>query len=316
MPLGYYNEQNLSQVELDALYYLIAARLCTSLCLSSYSQQEDPTNEYLGLHQGSVKKLLDKLISINPIEFTNQIKHACSIDLGPPPDLDTLIAERANYISNTMTLSYQKPINVVQGALQYLYDSSGNTYLDAVNNISHVGHCHPAIVSAAANQIMQLNTNTRYAYPQLNQYARMLVEVLPKPLSIVFFVNSGTEANELALRLARAHTGHDDMLVFEHAYHGNSAATLEVSPYKYRGKGGMGPSPLIHEVLSPDLYRGRFRKEDPKALTKYLDHQLKQIESIVATTKGLAGFIGESILGCGGQIVLPDGYLKNTSTLR
>jgi len=309
---GYHQERPLTSLEIEILYYLVAARLCTSLCISTHSQKEDPANQYLGLHQQPVKRLLDWLISINPVDFEQQLKRTCSIETSKSYTVSELKTARARYFSKTLSLSYQDPIFMVRGALQYLYDNQGKAYLDGVNNISHVGHCHPGVVSTAIAQLTQLNTNTRYLYPQLNEYAYLLCEQLPEPLSVVFFVNSGTEANELALRIARTHTGYKDMLVIEDAYHGNSLATLEVSPYKYHGKGGFGKKPHIHELLSPDLYRGKFRAEDPSALSKYLDQQQKTIKHVVDTCGGFAGFIGESLLGCGGQIVLPDGYLKGT----
>jgi 4-aminobutyrate aminotransferase-like enzyme/Ser/Thr protein kinase RdoA (MazF antagonist) len=309
---GYHRERPLTSLEIEVLYYLVAARLCTSLCISTHSQNEDPTNEYLGLHQTPVKRLLDWLISINPVDFEQQLKKTCSIEASEGHSIDELKTVRSRYFSKAMSLNYQDPLIMVRGALQYLYDSQGKAYLDGVNNISHVGHCHPGVVSAAITQLTQLNTNTRYLYPQLNEYACLLCEHLPEPLSVVFFVNSGTEANELALRMAGIHTGYNDILVIEDAYHGNSLATLEVSPYKYRGKGGFGKKPHIHELLSPDLYRGRFRAEDPSALSNYLDQMQKTIEQVVDTGGGLAGFIGESLLGCGGQVVLPKGYLEGT----
>ncbi len=309
---GYHLERPLASLEIEVLYYLVSARLCTSLCISTHCQNEDPTNEYVGLHQRPVKQLLDWLISINPVDFERQLKKTCSIEILKGHSIGDLKTVRSRYFSKAMSLNYREPIFMVRGALQYLYDSQGKAFLDGVNNISHVGHCHPGVVSAAISQLTQLNTNTRYLYPQLNEYAYLLCEHLPEPLSVVFFVNSGTEANELALRMARTHTGYNDILVIEDAYHGNSLATLEVSPYKYRGKGGFGKKPYIHELPSPDLYRGRFRAEDPSALSRYLDQQQKTIEHIVDSGGGLAGFIGESLLGCGGQVVLPDGYLKGT----
>ena len=308
--LGYHEQRALSSVELEVLYYSIAARLCISLCNSSHGLSQDPDNKYLAIHQEPVKALLDKLITINPWKFTQELKETCAIDLSEVLPSDKLLSERSQHFSSALSVSYKRPITMVQGALQYLYDNEGNTFLDAVNNISHVGHCHPAVVEAASKQIVRLNTNTRYLYPQLGRYADMLCALLPEPLSVVFFTNSGTEANELALRLARTHTGNKNTLVVENAYHGNSAATIEISPYKYLGKGGAGKSAHIHQILSPDTYRGKYRKDDPNHLNNYLTHLQKQINLILKNGNGPATFISESILGCGGQIVFPPGYLK------
>lgn len=306
---SYHQALKLDGLELELLYYLINTRLAVSLCLSSYHWQESPRNEYLGLHQKPVKELMDTMIAINPLHFERQIKAAC--DLQPrefiaTPDLRQL---RDKYFSKALSVSYQKPLHIIQGAMQYLYDARGRSYLDGVNNICHVGHCHPKVVAAAAGQWARLNTNTRYLYDSLHQYAEQLLESLPEPMAVVFFVNSGSEANDLALRLARTHTGHKDMVVLESAYHGNSTATLEISPYKYRGKGGPGGQNFVHEAAMPDLYRGKYRANMVDALQGYIKEMGQLVEGIIQKQGGLAGFIAESLLGCGGQIVLPEGYL-------
>jgi 4-aminobutyrate aminotransferase-like enzyme/Ser/Thr protein kinase RdoA (MazF antagonist) len=307
---GYHLQRSLSGAEIELLYYLVAARLCTSLCFSSHGQKQDPSNQYITLHQDPVKKLLDKLIAINPIQFELHLMKACELDT--VRDLKETRTGRSKHLSKSLSVSYHEPIDLTRGALQYLYNSDGHTFLDGVNNISHVGHCHPEIVKAATNQMARLNTNTRYLYHQLNTYAEAICNLLPDTLSTVFFVNSGTEANELALRLARNHTGHQDIIVIDAAYHGNSTATLEISPYKYKGPGGSGKKAYIHEFQVPDLYRGKFRADDENAVSKYLNEQEQIIAKAVASSSGIAGFIGESLLGCGGQIELPKGYLQGT----
>ena len=124
--------------------------------------------------------------------------------------------------------------------MQHLYDSRGRAYLDCVNNVAHVGHCHPRVVRAASEQMARLNTNTRYLYDELVEYIERLTATLPRPLSVVYLVSSGSEANELALRLARAHTGRNGFIVVDPAYHGNSNALIDISPYKFNGTGGRG----------------------------------------------------------------------------
>ena len=310
--LGYHQERNLSEIEIEVLYYLVGARLASSLCFSSHGQVQEPNNHYITLHQQPVKQMMDRLISINPLIFENKIKRACGYQVDDPTNNSQLLTNRNHHISGALSLSYSDPIAMNKGAFQYLYDHQGNTYLDAVNNISHVGHCHPQVVSAAHQQSARLNTNTRYLYQSLNDYAEALSNLLPDPLSTVFLVNSGTEANELALRLARVHVGQRGMVVLSGAYHGNSAATIEVSPYKYRGSGGEGKQPFIHELPVPDLYRGPYREDDADAVDSYLTQQLSIIEQANHAPGGIAGFIGESLLGCGGQILLPPGYLEGT----
>ena len=130
--------------------------------------------------------------------------------------------------------------------MQYLYDHAGRRYLDAYNNVPHVGHSHPRVVQAATEQMLVLNTNTRYLHDKLAMFAERLAATLPSPLRVCYFVNSGSEANELALRLARAHTRRRDVIVLDAAYHGNTTTLVDISPYKFNGPGGEGAPPWVH----------------------------------------------------------------------
>src|SRR5207244_11115025 len=136
------------------------------------------------------------------------------------------------------SVSYESPLHIVSGSRQFLFDGNGRRYLDCVNNVAHVGHSHPYVVRAASEQMARLNTNTRYLHELLIEYGERLVAMLPESLSVVFLVNSGSEANELALRLARAHTNRNEVIVVDAAYHGNTGAMIDISPYKFDGTGG------------------------------------------------------------------------------
>ena len=224
--------------------------------------------------------------------------------------IEEIRRERAEHISKSLSISYLKPLKIVRGSMQYLYDEDGRAYLDSVNNVSHVGHCHPHVVRAGQEQMAVLNTNTRYLHDNLVRYAERLCATLPEPLSVCFFVCSGSEANELALRLARTHTGQKDMIVVDAAYHGNTTSLIEISPYKFDGPGGMGAPPYVHKVPMPDVYRGEYKRNDPHAGEKYAQYVEKAILEIEENQSNVAAFICESLLGCGGQIVLPEHYLK------
>src|SRR4026209_1941841 len=134
---------------------------------------------------------------------------------------ETLEARR-RLLGRNLSIAYENPINIVRGSMQYLYDDDGRQYLDAYNNVAHVGHCHPKVVAAGMQQMQTLNTNTRYLHDTILNYAERLASTLPDPLNVCYFVNSGSEANELALRLARAHSNALDVVVLDHAYHGNT----------------------------------------------------------------------------------------------
>jgi 4-aminobutyrate aminotransferase-like enzyme len=202
-----------------------------------------------------------------------------------------------------LSLSYDTPLHIVRGRGQYLSASDGRAYLDLVNNVCHVGHCHPRVVGALSEQAARLNTNTRYLHETVLAYAERLTATLPEALDVCFLVNSGSEANELALRLARAATGRHDVLVIDGAYHGSTGTCVEMSPYKFNGPGGSGKANWVHVVSTPDTYRGGVTVADLAA-------EVEQVIGAAASGgRPIAAFFAESLLSCGGQIPLPDGYL-------
>jgi 4-aminobutyrate aminotransferase-like enzyme len=220
----------------------------------------------------------------------------------------TLLAARRRLIGPSLTLSYRQPLHIVRGSMQYLFDQTGRRYLDGYNNVPHVGHCHPEVVRAAAAQMALLNTNTRYLHASLEEYAQALTETLPEPLRVCFFVNSGSEANELAVRLARAHTRSVDMIVLDSAYHGNTTTLTDLSPYKADSSGAGQPS-WVHVAPLADVYRGAYKSDDPRAGEKYARAVGEFIAQLVPQRKGLCGFIAESCPSVGGQMLFPEGYL-------
>jgi len=225
-----------------------------------------------------------------------------------PADPSTTLAFRKQHLGRSLSLSYSEPLKIVRGDGVYLIDHMGRRFLDTVNNVAHVGHEHPRVVRAGQRQMAVLNTNTRYLHDNINAFARELLNTFPEELSVVHLVNSGSEANELALRMAQACTGHKDMLAVEVGYHGNTGACVGISSYKFDGKGGSGAPEHTHIVPLPDAYRGRHRGEATGPL--YAAHIQHQIDHIHSLGRRPAAFICESILSCGGQIELPDRYLK------
>jgi 4-aminobutyrate aminotransferase-like enzyme len=205
------------------------------------------------------------------------------------------LAERRRLLGRNLSVAYRNPVKIVRGQMQYLFDDEGRRYLDAYNNVAHVGHCHPRVVAAALEQMRTLNTNTRYLHDLIVRYAEQLTATLPEPLRVCYFVNSGSEANELALRLARAHTKARDLIVLEHAYHGNTTTLIDISPYKHDGPGGSGPPAWVHKAPLNDSQK----VSDAVARLK-------------TEGKKLCGFIAESMPSVAGQIVLPTNYLKES----
>lgn len=207
---------------------------------------------------------------------------------------EPILEVRQRVLGRNLSVAYERPIHIVRGEMQYLYDDEGRRYLDAYNNVAHVGHCHPKVVAAGHEQMKLLNTNTRYLSELIVRYAERLTATLPGPLSVCYFVNSGSEANELALRLARAHTKARDMIVLEHAYHGNTTTLIDISPYKHDGPGGEGAPSWVHKARLPTS------EDDAQDV----------IDLIAPIQTRLCGFIAESMPSVAGQIVLPDGYLR------
>lgn len=217
---------------------------------------------------------------------------------------------RKKYLSQSFSLSYNEPLHLVRGRGQYLYDSKGNEYLDAVNNIQHVGHSHPKVTEAANEQFKKLNTNTRYLDKTILDYARALTDKLPSNLNKCYFTNSGSESNDLALRIARNHSNSKETIVLEGAYHGHVTSLIEISPYKHDGPGGKGPPEYVHVVPMPDPFRGIYRGQSSGL--KYAAEVKTILDKIRSDNKRVSAFIFEPILGCGGQIIPPNGFLSSS----
>jgi 4-aminobutyrate aminotransferase-like enzyme len=220
-----------------------------------------------------------------------------------------LAGRKANFGDN-LVLSYRDPIMLVRGWQHHLFDEWGRPYLDAYNNVPHVGHAHPRIQAVATDQLKRINSNTRYLHPAQTAFADKLLSKLPDPLEVCFFVNSGSEANELALRLARAHTGAKGMVTPDHGYHGNTTGAIDLSAYKFNAKGGVGPSDWVELVEVADDYRGSFGRDDPDRAQKFAGLVDGAIERLAVQDIGVAGFIAETFPSVGGQIIPPKGYLQ------
>ncbi len=220
---------------------------------------------------------------------------------------EDVAAIRRQHIGRGLSLSYRTPLMLVRGEGQYMFDDVGKRYLDCVNNVNHVGHCHPKVVQAAAKQMAELNTNTRYLHPKLSEYLERLTARFSDPLSVCYFVNSGSEAIELALQLAKNFTGAEDIIAVEAAYHGNTGAAVAISEYKFNGPGGSGCPPRTHVVPLPCRFRGPHGGSDAgEQYARYVDGKLADLAS---NKRKPAAFICESMISVGGQIILPPGYL-------
>ena len=250
--------------------------------------------------------LLEKWFEWNPQMIKDQFKNAAGIST----EIDSTKSSspeaiRKSHFSPALGLSYDTPIHMASAAFQYMYDHQGNAYLDSYNNIPLVGHSHPKVSEAASRQIRTLNTNTRYHNDTLYRYADKLLSYFPDNLNKVFFVNSGTEANDLAQRLVRTHTQKVDRIVMEMGYHGHSSELINLSPYKYSGRGGNGKIESVCELPLPKEYNGTH-----VAAHVYLEEAKEIIAREMKDGKKFSSLLVEPISGCGGQVPIIDGYLR------
>ncbi|MHB8509099.1 MAG: aminotransferase class III-fold pyridoxal phosphate-dependent enzyme [Candidatus Dormibacteria bacterium] len=227
-----------------------------------------------------------------------------------PPPVETIVATREQRFARSQRSYYRRPMNLVEANGVWFTDDHGYQYLDALNNVTHVGHGHPRVVEAACRQLQRLNTNSRFVYGQLPEYADRLARLLPAPLEVIFLVCTGSEANDLAARIARQVTGRDTMLVIDGAYHGNTAAVTALSPNRYKGPGGAGTPSTTVEIPMPDRYRGAYGYADDCAGPHYAADAAAIIRQSVAAGRPPAALLAESLMGSGGQIVYPPGYLR------
>jgi len=235
---------------------------------------------------------------------------------------EEILNMRQQVIGPCTTVFYKSdPLLVARASGQYLYDEHGNRHLDCISNVQHVGHCHPGVVEAVAKQMSMTNCNSRFVHENIVLCGQRLLATLPPQLDRIFFVNSGSEANDLALRIARDYTGGHDIVVIDHAYHGHLTSTIDMSPYKFNGTGGRGKPDHTHVAPCPDVYRGKHRLpenllEDPKALaeagrTYAEDVRVLMEEAAKQGRPKVAAFYLESLQSCGGQVIPPPEYLRD-----
>lgn len=225
------------------------------------------------------------------------------------PESALLLARRQAHFASPQKNYYALPPQIERGWKEHLFDVEGRAYLDMVNNVTILGHGHPRMAKAISEQWLKLNTNSRFHYGAITEFSERLAALAPEGLDTVFLVNSGSEANDLALRLAWAHSGARNMLCLLEAYHGWSVASDAVSTSIADNPQALTTRPdWVHAVVSPNTYRGEFKGAGSAG--DYLVPVTSAIEAIAEKGEGLAGFIAESVYGNAGGIPLPDGYLS------
>ena len=308
---GYSSIIQLTSEEVGLLPDLIATRLCISVCNSAEKKINSLDDEYVLISEKPAWRLLKEWFKYNPAQVCNDFMAAAGLQVQAVKNKKSdHLTKREYFTGKTLSLSYTTPIYMHSAAFQYMYDMEGNTYLDAYNNIPHIGHCHPKVSAAISRQVRLLNTNTRYLYDALGEYSEKLLSYFPEKLSKVFYVNSGSAASDLATRIAKNYLNRVHMLVLEHGYHGHTQTGINISSYKFDGKGGKGLPSNITKLLLPNLFYGECNSGD-----EYAEKAMHTINRLFSENKLPAALIAEPISGCGGQVPVAPGYFKKLQPL-
>ena len=317
---GYHAVTALEDDELALVFDLVSTRSAMHVAIGNWRVGGHPENsDYIMSGVQEHGALLEQMQEWGTGRMYAGLRRACSMPISVavpdfarrPSDeenLQPMLERRRQRLGPGLDLSYDRPLHVVRGEGVWLIDATGRSFLDAYNNVPHVGHCHPTVVQALAQQAATLNTNTRYLYESAIEYAERLIATMPADLSVCMFVCSGSEANDLAWRLAKAHTGNTGAIVIEDAYHGTTDAVHELSPAE-QGEG----RPLAEHVAAvpaPDGYRGKFRKDDPQYADRYATCIDEAVASLDARGFAPAAFYLDLILSSSGIFVPPPGYLS------
>jgi len=226
------------------------------------------------------------------------------------PEIAAMMERRRRLLGSAYRLFYDEPVHIVRGEGVWLYDADGNRYLDMYNNVPHVGHCHPHVVAALTRQIATLNTHTRYLHENILDYAERLTDKFPDELDNVMFSCTGSEANELALRIARSCTGGAGIIVTDFAYHGNTQAIYEISTEEIPAE--RLPDHVV-TVPSPDLYRGPHTGDD--AATRYAETVREALAKLDRRGIRPAAFVIDTIISSDGVVATPPGYLSRIADI-
>ena len=322
---GYHAVTPLEAEEFDLLFDLIAARLVTTVVISSWRTTLFPENrDYLQKSMPAALRMLERFADVSRESAGRTFRQACRADGSRPTataaisseatetaaaqrrTTPQLIAQRKRLLGPAYRLFYDRPLHLVRGEGVWLYDADGRAYLDVYNNVPHVGHCHPRVVEAIARQAGTLNTHTRYLHETVLDYTERLTAEFPDNLSVCMFCCTGSEANELALRIARAWTGGEGVIVSTHAYHGNTNTMIQLSTsHAHEQRDG----DRVKAVSPPDTYRGQYRRGESRVAERYAAQVQEAIEQLQHGGTRLAALFLDTVFTSDGILAAPHGYL-------
>src|SRR5262245_26733755 len=299
--------------ELEILHDLVLLRLATALSLYDFrirTVEQPPA--WLTEERPDIVRALSKFLALDRAEVHERYRAACG-RVGCAPahvDIARLRERRARTLGPSYRLFYDRPVHLVRGEGTWVYDADGRRYLDCYNNVASVGHCHPHVVAALSRQAATLNTHTRYLHDNVVRYAERLTATMPADLRVCYLVCTGTEANDLAIRIARVVSGHEGVIVSDDSYHGNSTVVGAASTCMYP----KSEQPAwLATVPPPDGYRGEYRYGTPDIGTKYAAHIDGSIARLRERGMGAAAWLCDIIFDSNGTILPPAGYLEYTA---
>ncbi len=317
---GYDRVLPLEEKEIDLLSHLAVGRISQELLIAAKRRHDDPNAaEYVLADEASFSKIILVLLNVGHQAMRARLREICrfpcadngkvEVPNSQVDDIAPLLKRREQTLGKTLELAYDKPFHVVRGEGVWLYDADGNRHLDVYNNVPHVGHCHPHVVKTVSRQLATLNTNTRYLFDNVVSYAERLAASLPSDLSSCIFVNSGSEANDAAMRIARTLTKKQGAIIMEDAYHGITESIDELSPAAYPGVQAPNPVARVRTLEAPDMYRGRFRDDPENASRLYAQSADTAIQSLQEIGLGTAAFMIDSSFSSNGILPVLPGYL-------
>ena len=313
---GYHAHLPVTAADIAQLFDLIQTRQALTLAvLASRRQQITDDPSYVEIYAVPCRNAMHALEEIGRDKATAAWRRLVEPALVSIPrvaesevdtDRERMLAWRKRVMGLQTYMFYDKPLHMVRGEGAWLYDVTGRRYLDVYNNVPHVGHCHPHVVAAIARQAAILNTNTRYLFDEVLEYAERLSALFPAGLTSCMFVNSGSEAVDLGWRLAKAFTGNTGALVMEYAYHGWTDAVEALSPEMRQGH----DRPHVRKLIGPDDYRGPYRRGDNDIAERYAADADRAIASLAEGGHKPAMFIADAGFLTNGVLDAPKGYLQ------
>ncbi len=307
--------------EIAVLPDLLLTRWATTAVISAWRVRAYPENaEYITGWDAGVWAMLEAWDAMGDEGYARHVREAIADATrdrsrsAEQQSIERMIERRRAVLGSAISpLSYDRPLHLVEGRGAWVFDAEGHAYLDAYNNVPVVGHSHPRVAEAIARQAARLNTNTRYLHGSVLELAERLIATMPDGLDTVMFVNSGSEANDLAWRLATTVTGERGGVVTDFAYHGVTDVVADLSPEEWRD--GVDPPVNIATVPAPDGYRGRYRRDEPDYAMRYASCVAEAIETLAERDVRPAALMIDGGFTSDGVFVPPAAYLQEATRI-